>query len=81
MNTLSPSTEPAGAQAPATACRKCGANHFTVIESYTHKAEIVSEGNDTFLHCFGWQGGVDTITCEECGEAYASTDFQEIIIS
>ena len=81
MSTVSKSAEQAGAQAPAkapiTACRKCGSKSFFVIESYAYKAEL-DEDEPSTLDCFKGDGGIDNITCAECGEDHTCDDFTEI---
>ncbi|MBX3534569.1 MAG: hypothetical protein KF826_09475 [Xanthobacteraceae bacterium] len=81
MSTTGKSSEQAVAQAtaktPTTACRKCGSKSFFVIESYTYKAEL-DEDSPSTLDCFKGDGGIDSITCAECGEDHTCDDFTEI---
>ena len=82
MSTLSHSAEQAGAKAPATACRKCGSTRFFVLESmaYCGDVHLYSDGTP-FLHCYDGDGGIDSITCRQCGAKHTPETFTEIIIN
>ena len=53
----------------------CGSRKFTVFESYVYNIEVDYESNLDKLSSA--DGGVDSITCSECGKEYQFEQFNQ----
>lgn len=57
---------------PLTAC-SCGSTRFNVMESYAYDFDLDNDGHP--IQDGQLNGGVDSITCSECGKEYSDDDF------
>jgi hypothetical protein len=55
---------------------ECGSKNFNVMESYAYRSEVDEDGD---LVCGKSDGGIDEISCSECGKQFSEDDFNEII--
>lgn len=54
---------------------ECGCQEFYIMEGIAHKAEVDDEGN---LTVYKGDGGIDEISCQECGKIYSEDNFNQI---
>lgn len=79
MSKPSKSDKLAGTKRAPTGCSNCGSTRFDVLETSAYTAEVrrLSSGQHV-LHCCDADRGIDSITCQQCGEEHSSLDFAEI---